>query len=174
MSVNEKMTAIADNIRSKTGKTELLNLDDMASGVNEVYEAGKEKEWSDFWDNFQNKGKRVNYHYAFGGEAWNEKTWKPKWDIKPYYAVEMFANCAIRDLEQAIKDANIVFDTSKVESMKSVITHLKDYSGTENAGKQTLTLKDTCKTLMAEQGEIEELDGKTYDAYIADIGWNLA
>lgn len=61
-----------------------------------------------------------------------------------------------------------------VESMISVITHLKDYSGTENAGKYTLTLKDTCKTLMAEQGAIEELGGKTYDQYITDIGWNLA
>lgn len=41
MSVNEKMTAIADAIRDKTGKTEPLTLDGMASGVNEVYEAGQ-------------------------------------------------------------------------------------------------------------------------------------
>lgn len=61
-----------------------------------------------------------------------------------------------------------------VESMLSIITHLKDYSGTENAGAYTLTLKDSCKTLMAEQGTIEELGGKTYDQYITDIGWNLA
>lgn len=39
--VNEKMTAIADNIRDKTGRTNALTLDDMASGVNEVYEAGQ-------------------------------------------------------------------------------------------------------------------------------------
>ena len=61
-----------------------------------------------------------------------------------------------------------------VESMKSIITHLKNCSGTEDAGKYTLTLKDSCKTLMAEQGTIEELGGKTYDQYITDIGWNLA
>lgn len=61
-----------------------------------------------------------------------------------------------------------------VESMKSIITHLKDYSGTSDAGKYTLTLKDSCKTLMAEQGAIAELGGKTYDQYITDIGWNLA
>lgn len=40
MSVKEKMTAIADAIRGKTGKTEKLTLDAMASGVNEVYIAG--------------------------------------------------------------------------------------------------------------------------------------
>lgn len=38
--VNEKMTAIADNIRDKTGGTDPLTLDDMASGINEVYETG--------------------------------------------------------------------------------------------------------------------------------------
>ena len=71
---------------------------------------------------------------------------------------------------------NISFAQSPltVKSMLSVITHLKDYSGTTSAGTYTLTLKDSCKTLMAEQGEIEELGGKTYDQYITDIGWNLA
>ena len=41
MSVYEKMTAIADKIRAKTGTTEKLNLDQMAEGVDGVYEAGK-------------------------------------------------------------------------------------------------------------------------------------
>ena len=40
MSVNEKMTAIADTIRNVTGGTEALTLDDMASGVNNVYDKG--------------------------------------------------------------------------------------------------------------------------------------
>ena len=41
MSVNAKMTAIADAIREKTGKTEALGLDAMAASVGEVYEAGQ-------------------------------------------------------------------------------------------------------------------------------------
>lgn len=41
MGINEKMTAIADNIRSKTGERKALTLDDMASGINDVFEAGK-------------------------------------------------------------------------------------------------------------------------------------
>jgi hypothetical protein len=40
MSLNSKMTAIADNIRSITGKTEKLNLDEMALSINEVYDIG--------------------------------------------------------------------------------------------------------------------------------------
>lgn len=38
--VNEKMTAIANAIRNKSGSTKALTLDDMASGVDEVYQNG--------------------------------------------------------------------------------------------------------------------------------------
>ncbi len=40
MSVNEKLTAIADNMRSKTGGTEALTLDEMAAAVDDIYQAG--------------------------------------------------------------------------------------------------------------------------------------
>ncbi len=269
MSVKEKMTAIAANIRSKTGKTEPLNLDEIANGVNEVYEAGRKQEWSDFWDEYQTNGKRTNYGYAFTGTmastpqiGWTDKTFKPKYDIKPKDANRMFHGCAITNLKQILEEQGVTLDMSDctnaslmfgfatkithipelnfssgtgtdcvtvlfsycyalesvdkiifpqensfaltsffnsceklkevrfeggicrslscsvspltVESMVSIINHLKNYAGTENAGKYTLTLKDTCKTLMAQQGVMDELGGKTYDAYIADIGWNLA
>lgn len=238
----------------------------------EVYEAGKQKEWSDFWDIFQQKGNRKRYEYAFsqgyynqGVLGWTDKTFKPKYDMKPTNAERMFeftdnitdlkgilekqgvtldlSNCTssafmfracakltrlpVLDFSQHTGTASIsscfkycyalesidkiifnnegtnitevstTFDSCgklkeirfegvigrsisfawsplSLESMKSIITHLKDYSGTTNAGKYTLTLKDSCKTLMAEQGTMEELGGKTYDQYITDIGWNLA
>lgn len=256
--VNGKMTAIADNIRSKTGGTESLTLDDMASGVNEVYEAGKKAEYDEFWDSYQDYGKRRYYKNAFSGSGWNEHTFRPKYDIIDTVGQNTFQESLINvDLREHLNNLGVKLDTSgvkymtyyfysskftalpeistvssasvaccfqnatlktidklifkedgsqtltntftnasrlehleiegvigrdisfsysplTVESMKSIITHLKNYTGTQDAGKYTLTLKDTCKTLMAEQGEIEELNGKTYDAYIADIGWNLA
>lgn len=43
MSVAEKMTAIADAIREKTGDKGLMGLDDMANGVNAVFEMGYTK-----------------------------------------------------------------------------------------------------------------------------------
>ena len=42
MSVNEKMTAIADAIRDKTGRSDLLTLDNMALGIEDVYVTGRE------------------------------------------------------------------------------------------------------------------------------------
>ena len=259
MSVKEKMTAIADSIRNKTGSAESLTLDDMPEGINEVYEVGKEKEWSDFWDSYQDYGKRRYYKNAFSGNCWNERTFLPKYDIIDtsgqntfqesliyvdlrehlnnlgvkldtsgvkymtyyFYSSQFTAlpeistvssasvNCCFQNttflksidklilkedgsqsltntftsasrLENIIiegvigKDISFSYSPLSVESMVSIITHLKNYTGTESAGNYTLTLKDSCKTLMAQQGAMDELDGKTYDAYIADIGWNLA
>lgn len=65
MSVNEKMTAIADAIRSKTGETNLLTLDGMAENVPKVYEAGKEEGNETFWKAISNNYTRTDWGYAF-------------------------------------------------------------------------------------------------------------
>lgn len=246
-------------IREITGSINVIKSGEMASGVNEVYEAGKKAEYDEFWDSYQDYGTRRYYKNAFSGNCWNEHTFRPKYDIIDTSGQNVFQESLINvDLREHLNNLGIKLDTSgvkhmtyyfyasrftalpeistvssasvaccfqnavllktidklifkedgsqtltntftnasrlehleiegaigkdisfsysplTVESMVSIITHLKDYSGTENAGKYTLTLKDTCKTLMAEQGEIAEFGGKTYDAYIADIGWNLA
>lgn len=40
MSINEKMTVLADKIRAKLGITEKLNLDDIAESINRIYDKG--------------------------------------------------------------------------------------------------------------------------------------
>lgn len=253
MSVKEKMTIIADNIRDKTENTEKLNLDTIASGVNEVHKAGKYEEELELVRRFTGDGTRKNYNNAFYNTNFEGYTF----NITPtstqylftYYQGEKIPNgidgsninttvyantasiCAysklkefpdinipatryweasFRDCEQletikkiraaegtgasfniafyrcyALKnisfegiisvDINFAQSPLNLKSVVSIITHLKDYSSDViNAGKYTLTLNDNCKTLMAQQGAMDELDGKTYDAYIADIGWNLA
>ena len=81
--VNEKMTAIADAIRDKTGETDALTLDDMATDIPKVYEAGKKSQHDEFWDNFQDYGNRICYRYGFSGHGWNEENFKPKYKIIP-------------------------------------------------------------------------------------------
>lgn len=53
MSVAEKMTAIADAIRNKTGKTDKLSLDEMATEINEISSGERDinPEWTD-WNYF--------------------------------------------------------------------------------------------------------------------------
>ena len=79
MSVNEKMTAIADAIREKTGGTDALTLDKMAEAIPEVYGAGKQSEYDKFWDAFQQNGERTDYGFAF--YKWNDLCYDPKYDI---------------------------------------------------------------------------------------------
>lgn len=82
MSVNEKMTAIADAIREKTGKTEVLGLDAMAESIGEVYEAGQKSEYDRFWDAYQQNGALKYCPYLFAGDGWASDVLKPKYPIK--------------------------------------------------------------------------------------------
>lgn len=256
--VNEKMTAIADNIRTKTGGTEALTLDAMAEGVNEVYDKGYDKGLVDLWDAMTFKGKRIRGERFFNRADFTEieelpypftptescsrmfydydgrKFPRPQYvdlsklptntDIGnlaaycngggecttfPDYGMPAMKNYnstfvsspgfetieVIRSAEDSNFEGtfgscynlkNITFEgvigksisfsysPLTVESMKNIILHLKNYADTANAGVYTLTLKDTCKTAMANLGAIPEFNNKTYDAYITDIGWNLA
>lgn len=90
---------------------------------------------------------------------------------------EAFGNCLKLEnitIEGTIgQSINFNHSPLSITSLISIITHLKNYAGSENAGKYTITFKDACKTLLAEHGELAELGNKTYDQYIADIGWEL-
>ena len=112
MSVNEKMTAIADAIRSKTGETAPLSLDDMALEIPKVHAAGYTKAESDFWDAYQKKGARTTYQNAFVSEGWNDTTFKPKYDLIPTNASTMFDTCHVTDLVTALEKAGVVLDLS--------------------------------------------------------------
>lgn len=100
--VNEKMTAICDAIREKTGGTEPLTLDAMAQEIPNVYNAGYEKGKSegggnsvganDVWEIVQGGGTLKNYDYKFTGAVINPQTFKPPYPIKPTSANQMFAN----------------------------------------------------------------------------------
>ena len=108
--VNEKMTAIADALRDKTGEVNPLSLDDMVGEIPKVYEAGKfkaqeefaiqipgivqygrEEERQAFWEQLQVGGTRTAYPYAFAYGAWTDDIYNPIYPIKlsgaayPYY-----------------------------------------------------------------------------------------
>lgn len=114
--VNEKMTAIADAIRDKTGGTEALTLDGMAENVPKVYEAGKKAENKRFWDAFQKNGTRTDYDYAFYGKSWNADTFYPTHDIRPTKSTYMFNNFGSPYISMAsrLKECGVVLDFSQI------------------------------------------------------------
>lgn len=118
MNISEKLTTIAQNEQK-------------------VYDAGKKSEYDKFWDSFQNNGNRTSYSYAFfsytstsGYSAWNDETFKPKYDLKPTSAGEsMFRTLSVTNFKQLLIDLGISLDLSKVTTFSngfafSKVTHL--------------------------------------------------
>ncbi len=126
--VNEKMTAIADAIREKTGGTDKLTLDDMAADIPKVYETGKKSQYAEFWDNFQDCGNTpISYNYAFAEDGtaahkrWNVNNYKPKYNIVPTSAYYMFFQTALEDIYYN----NIDVDFSLATSVQSCFYNAK-------------------------------------------------
>lgn len=75
-------------------------------------------------------------------------------------------------------DLNFQYSPLTIESMKNIISHLADYSGTENAATHTLTFTDACWEALEASGKPYD-DGLTTDAtltwknYVISLGWNV-
>ena len=217
--------------------------------IDEVYEAGKQAEYDRFWNAFQTNGKRTAYPMAFAYDCWNNTSFKPKYQLKPVNANQMFyrnqslsgevqelinidfSSCT--NLSQTFQDLNKVtrlgvIDARKVttatntftnmsnlvtidkiifaettpafsfandaklknvnfegviakshsfsscplsvESVKSLISCLKNYSGTTS--EYTLTLSSESKTALEAEGATSP-NGNTWSQYIDDLGWTL-
>lgn len=73
------LTGIADKLREITGTYDKINPQDFESMIQEVCDVKTGDE--DFWDEYQQNGKRTDYYCAFSGPGWNENNFKPKYDI---------------------------------------------------------------------------------------------
>ena len=120
MALTDKLTAIANVIREKSGTPELIPLAEMPGkievvydvgywnghtdgfnegheagyegGLADGYESGKQEEHDRFWDSCQDKGARTYYQSAFNGNyGWDKYNFYPKYDIVPVgNATQMF------------------------------------------------------------------------------------
>lgn len=119
--LKEYLSTIANAIRSRLGTTGKINAQNFYNKINDVYEKGetdgKYAEWSDFWDSIQkpNGSIRTGYDYFFFGGAWNDATFKPKYDIRPTSGggVSVFSRCGVKNLEKCLSDAGVKLDLSK-------------------------------------------------------------
>lgn len=56
---------------------------DTTEAYNKGFEDGKKSEYDTFWDAFQDPTARSSYFYTFASNAWNSKTYNPKYPIVP-------------------------------------------------------------------------------------------
>lgn len=129
MSVNEKLTAIADEIRSYTGGTNLLTLDDMRAEISRVdqegyhegydvghndgyiegyidgYSEGNGEATAAFWEAFTASGTRAFYEYAFRQTTFEYI--RPQYKITPSgcRSLSMFHGCSnLKKIDKAYFD----------------------------------------------------------------------
>lgn len=131
-----------DKIREKTASTDNIKSGELADKVNEVYEKGKQAEYDMFWDNFQKNGTRQSYAYAFYSNVWDDKIFRPKYDLVPTNATAMFKGAKLNELTSETIGVNIDFSkaTTSVELFNSAnikkigIVDLSSITGSNGQG----------------------------------------
>jgi hypothetical protein len=83
-------------------------------GIQQGIQQGKQAQYDDFWDEAQSNGKRTFYNYFFSGGAWNNKTFKPKYDIVPTSCQRMFEYCPVTRFKAILNECNIKIDLSNM------------------------------------------------------------
>ena len=94
----------------------------VADATAAAYTDGQQAEYDRFWDAYQFNGNRMIHNYAFAGNGWREKTFKPKYSMKPSAASYMFAafdNDADSPLNlvETLAQQNVSIDFSKCTNM---------------------------------------------------------
>ena len=88
-----------------------------AEKIGEVYSAGREAEYNEFWDEYQNNGVPTGGSFLFSGPGWNESNFRPKYDIVPKktarYMFAVTSNLQI-DIEAQLNAVGVKLDTSNV------------------------------------------------------------
>lgn len=105
------MTALADAVRSATGKTERMTPEEMAKAVSAVCSVDQ------FWEAFHaTAGASYSHKFLFAGAGWNDETFSPTESLAPVIGEGLFRECKIVDLAGILKRKNVTFDFSKMTS----------------------------------------------------------
>ena len=103
-------------MREKTGTAESIAPEEMPGKVSEVFAAGTQNEWEQFWDSYQTFGNRRDYSGAFYGLGWTNETFKPKYPIIVTGTLEyIFRNSRITgDLNMILENLGVYLDTEGI------------------------------------------------------------
>lgn len=98
---------------------------ELANKVSEVYQAGKQAEYDEFWEEALKSGTN-SWVGKFAGTCWTDKTFKPNKDLLPYgNSTNLFNNCLITNLTQILKDNNVMLNTSAITVFSSAFAYSK-------------------------------------------------
>lgn len=121
-----RMTAIANAVRAKTGKTDTMTVDEIPAEVAAVYD----KAIDDMWEMIQAHGTRTDWRWAFNQMSFKKALFKPKYNIAPvgdcsymFYLTDRGTNWEPINLIEVEKNCGITFDFSQAKRMESAFQH---------------------------------------------------
>lgn len=126
MALINKLSAIGNAIREKTGKTDLLTLDQMPQEIKGIETGSSDNHYDTFWDSFQQNGERKHYYGGFSGQGWTDEIFYPKYNIVPTTSQNLFQYALITDLVQRLKDCGVTLDTSQSTGMGYIFGNMNN------------------------------------------------
>ena len=109
-----RMTAIANAVRAKTGKTDTMTVDEIPAEVAAVYD----KAIDDMWERIQQGGNRTDYRWAFFKQYLDDKIFKPKYKITPVGGIDYIFGYTFRNSDSTINLTSDIFDSSQCTYME--------------------------------------------------------
>ena len=114
------------------------------------------------------------YYKTFLGSTWLHTIEVLRSRETTVYSSDAFRNCkGLKNITfEGVIGRNISFSYSPltVKSMKSIITHLKNYAGTDKEGTYKVTFSSACLTALEAEGATSP-NGNTWTEYMTDLGW---
>lgn len=123
---------------------------------------------------FTQKATSVSQAFAYSAKIHTIRklTFEEGFSMDPHQN-NLFLNChALAHVEFSgvlEKSINFQYSPLTLESAKSLINILKDFSGTSTAGTKTVTFSSTTKNLLDAAGAI--FNNMSWDVYLDSIGW---
>ena len=172
------------NIVNMFYKSQITNLDAILKECNVILDISENGNYGEV---FNGSAVTVLPELEYGASAWS--IWRTFADCTALHTirkltfheaidpsrgfVDIFTNdTSLANIEFAgVLKGNINFQWCPLtlESAKSLISILKDYSGTATAGTKTVTFSSTTVALLDEAGAI--FNGMNWDDYLDSIGW---
>lgn len=125
-------------------------------GLDEGVVIGREQQYDDFWDSFQQNGNRTHYTYGFAGRGWTESNLIPKYkNIQPTTCTGMFFNNTIPDLVEHFDKHEITLDLSKSTSVYDAFSS----TSTRRLPFLDISSASSALTMFAYNSSLEEIEG---------------
>ena len=161
-------TNIANKIREKTGGTTKYKPSEMPSGLEEVFEAGKQAEYDAFWNVFQREiTDYTQSQLRFAGKGWNDATFSPKNNIVPLNsAYGLFWSSEIVDIKGILERNGVVLDLSQ-----ATVTQMTFYNcySLKYLGVIDISNSQTMSNMFGNDYELTSIDTLVLSEKMTDV-----